>query len=336
MCFYYYLCGIVLFFMTKEELKERQSWTLDQKIDHSLGVIEQFYNRLGGNVYISFSGGKDSTVLLHLARRLYPDIKAVFVNTGNEFPEIVNFVREKQRGGENIDIIRPKMTPKEVIEQFGFPLVSKEKAQQIYYVRHRPDSVKAQRAMCLDDRYQRIPLRWRYLINEPYDTSSECCHMLKKQPLHDYMKETGRFPIIGTMAEESLLRTQAYIHSGGCNVFNNRDKRKQKSLPLAIWTEKDIYDYISKYNIEIAPIYAKGMNRTGCAFCAFGVTLNNDNRLRVVYDTHPKLYQHFMNYSNNGITYREVLRKLLSRVGMSLPDEENINQQQAFFDFPTE
>lgn len=322
--------------MTKEILRERQGWTLDQKIDHSLGVIEQFYNRLDGKVYISFSGGKDSTVLLHLARRLYPDIKAVFVNTGNEYPEIVNFVRERWRNGENIDIIRPKMTPKQVIEQFGFPLVGKEKAQQIYYVRHKPNSVMAQKAMQLKDRYGRIPLRWRYLIDEPYETSSECCHVLKKQPLHDYMKETGLFPILGTMAEESLLRAQAYIHSGGCNVFNNRDKRKQKSTPLAIWTEKDIRDYINKYEVEISPIYAHGVKRTGCAFCAFGVAQKGDNRFEVVYDTHPKLYQHFMGYTNNGVTYREVLRKLLSKIGKKLPDEERECEIQSLFDFPLE
>ena len=70
--------------MTHAELKERQDWSLEKKIDHSLGAIEQFYQRLDGKVYIGFSGGKDSTVLLWLARKLYPDIKAMFVNTGNE------------------------------------------------------------------------------------------------------------------------------------------------------------------------------------------------------------------------------------------------------------
>lgn len=72
--------------MTYQELKERQAWSLEQKIDHSLGTINQFYERLNGQVYVSFSGGKDSTVLLWLARKLYPDIKAVYCNTGNEYP----------------------------------------------------------------------------------------------------------------------------------------------------------------------------------------------------------------------------------------------------------
>ena len=56
--------------MDIKELKERQAWTLDQKMDHSLGAIDQFYQRLDGKVYVSFSGGKDSTVLYWLARKI--------------------------------------------------------------------------------------------------------------------------------------------------------------------------------------------------------------------------------------------------------------------------
>lgn len=87
--------------MTIQELRERQSWTLEQKIDHALGTIEAFINRMGGKdkVYVSFSAGKDSTVLYHLARILYPDILAVFCNTGNEYPDIVRFVNSLIRGG---------------------------------------------------------------------------------------------------------------------------------------------------------------------------------------------------------------------------------------------
>ena len=117
--------------MTLQELRERQSWTLEQKIDHSLGTIEAFVNRMGGidKVYVSFSGGKDSTVLFHLARRLYPNILGVFCNTGNEYPDIIRFVRQMQSDGANIQIIRPKMTPREVWAKYGFPLVGRDVAR---------------------------------------------------------------------------------------------------------------------------------------------------------------------------------------------------------------
>lgn len=112
--------------MNINELKERQAWSLEQKIDHSLGAIDQFYQRLDGKVYVSFSGGKDSTVLYWLARKIYPDIKAVFCNTGNEYPDIVKFVNQMKEEGGNIEIIRPKLKPQEVMSKYGFPLISKE------------------------------------------------------------------------------------------------------------------------------------------------------------------------------------------------------------------
>jgi len=76
------------------ELKERLKLPLEIKINMSIQRIIQWYEYYNGNVYISFSGGKDSTVLNHLVRSIYPNVPAVFSNTGLEFPEIVSFVRE--------------------------------------------------------------------------------------------------------------------------------------------------------------------------------------------------------------------------------------------------
>lgn len=72
--------------ITREQLNERLSWSLDQKIDHTLFTIENALSYSDNNAYVSFSGGKDSTILLYLARIIKPDIKAVFFNTTNEFP----------------------------------------------------------------------------------------------------------------------------------------------------------------------------------------------------------------------------------------------------------
>lgn len=80
---------------------------------------------------MSFSGGKDSTVLLHIARQLYPSIPAVFSNTGLEYPEIQKFVKSF----DNVDIITPSMNFGQVITTYGYPIIGKEVAEAIYYAR---------------------------------------------------------------------------------------------------------------------------------------------------------------------------------------------------------
>jgi 3'-phosphoadenosine 5'-phosphosulfate sulfotransferase (PAPS reductase)/FAD synthetase len=81
--------------MTYEELKYRQAWTLEQKIDHCVGVVSSFMEKVNGYISASYSGGKDSTVMLDIIRRFVDKTApAVFCNTGNEYPEVVKFVRQ--------------------------------------------------------------------------------------------------------------------------------------------------------------------------------------------------------------------------------------------------
>lgn len=114
-----------------ERLKELQSLPLDRKIQITQVRIIEWYQHYYGNVCISFSGGKDSTVLLHIARQLYPGIPAVFSNTGLEYPEIQRFVKSF----DNIDIVTPSMRFDKVISTYGYPLIGKEVAEAIYYAR---------------------------------------------------------------------------------------------------------------------------------------------------------------------------------------------------------
>lgn len=307
--------------MTTDTLKERQAWTLAQKVDHALATIDVFISRMGGidKVYCSFSGGKDSTVLLHLCRILYPDILAVFCSTGNEYPEIIQFVREQAKKGANIQVIRPEITPRQVWAKYGFPLVGKETADKIHKIRYNPNTATA--AKYLGNGYFCLASKWRYLLTEPYETSPACCSVLKKRPFHKFEKETGRHPIIGIMAAESKMRMGQYVRSGGCNVFGE----KAASRPLSIWTEADVWQYIEEQRLEIADIYRKGAARTGCMGCGFGAQFADDRRFSILLDNHPKAYDMVMNYTNNGVTFREALRKALAVNGRYLPDEEPEN-----------
>ena len=106
------------------QLKQRQGQPLDIKEQLTANRIKAFYEKLNGQVYVSFSGGKDSTALLHQVRRIYPNVPAVFVDTGLEYPEIRDFVKTI----DNVIWLKPKMPFNQVIEQYGYPVISKETA----------------------------------------------------------------------------------------------------------------------------------------------------------------------------------------------------------------
>lgn len=127
-----------------ERLKELQSLPLERKIQITQARIIEWYQHYNGNVVVSFSGGKDSTVLLHIARQIYPDIPAVFSNTGLEYAEIQRFVRS----WDNVDIVVPQMKFNEVVSTYGYPLIGKEVAEAIYYarkIRSQPVQVERER-----------------------------------------------------------------------------------------------------------------------------------------------------------------------------------------------
>lgn len=117
---------------TKEELRYMQSLPLDLKIRLTEDRIRAWVGKYGEDgVYVSFSGGKDSTVLLDIVRNLYPNVKAVFSNTGLEYPEIRQFAMAH----DNVDVVYPDVRFKDVITQYGYPLIGKEVAEAIYYAR---------------------------------------------------------------------------------------------------------------------------------------------------------------------------------------------------------
>lgn len=66
-----------------------------------------------------------------------------------------------------------------------------------------------------------------------------------------YSKETGRVPIIATMADESRSRRSVWM-STGCNAFH---KKSPSSQPMSFWTENDVLEYIHTYNIPYASVY---------------------------------------------------------------------------------
>jgi len=302
------------------QLQQLQALPLEVKIRKTEERIKEWYEHFDGQVYVSRSGGKDSDVLGHIVKRLYPDVPHVFVNTGLEHDSV-------RKHGELIsdEVVRPEMRFDDVIVKYGYPIISKEVSQtisecQIRKVKgielasYRMNKLNGE---CLDkdgnlSQYN-IP-QWKFLLDAPFKISHKCCDVMKKKPAKQYEKSTHNFAIIGTMAVESRLRKTKWIKSG-CNAFENK---RPTSQPLSFWTEQDILHYIKLNNIEIASAYGDiiytdddgmeydndffnigmklsttGESRTGCVFCMFGITQDTERFLRLK-EREPKKYEYVM------------------------------------------
>ena len=308
-----------------QTLRELQALPLGQKIFESRQRIAEWIKIWGEDkVYVAFSGGKDSTVLLDLVRRDYPNVPAVFVNTGLEFPEIVKFVRSI----DNVTWIKPKMKFDEVIKHYGYPVISKEQSQFINEARNTK-SDKLRDIRINGNKYGRgkVSKKWKFLLDAPFEVSHKCCDVMKKTPSKSYEKQTGRKPILGTMAAESQLRRQKYIKEG-CNAFEGN---RPTSTPIAFWTDKDIWAYIKLRSVQYSEIYDMGEERTGCTFCMFGCHHDSPNRFQKMARTHPKLHKHCM----NKLGLKEVLEYCDIPTGCEIekPKEAAGRMTQAEFDF---
>ena len=293
------------------DLRQMQSLPLEAKIQMSKRRIREWYEHYDGQVYISFSGGKDSTVLKHLVETtsgVY-DVPSVFINTGLEYPEVRKFAMSQS----NVTVLTPKMRFDQVIQEYGYPVATKEQAAFVQEYR-TTKSEKLKNIRLNGNKWGRgkISKRWLSLLDAPFKVSDKCCDIMKKNPVKDYEKETDRKPYIGTMATESKQRESNWIMYG-CNAF---EKKRPTSQPLSFWTEQDILEYIDKFNVPYASVYGDikqddygnyyttGADRTGCMFCMFGCHLEKEpNRFQRIKKTHPKQYDYCM----NKLGLREVL-----------------------------
>ncbi len=276
-------------------LKQKQSLSLNSKIVLSEKRIREFYEKLDGEVYVSFSGGKDSTVLLDIIRSVYPDVPAVFVDTGLEYPEIREFVKKVP----NVTWLKPEMTFNQVIKIHGYPVISKNIAKQIRELQNPHKDNESTRNLYLTGMKRdgtrgspmsKLPKKWYKLIDAPFKISEKCCNELKKKPMRKYEKESGKSGFVGLMASDSRQRQNIYLRYG-CNTFG----KNNRSRPIGFWLNKNIWDYINKNNLKYCNIYDMGEHNTGCIFCMFGIHMEKcPNRFQRMEKTHPPLYKYCM------------------------------------------
>lgn len=312
------------------------------KPSFSMKRVYEWWNSWNGMVYVSFSGGLDSTVLAYIVCMAYEkyDLKGtiplVFSDTGTEFPEVREFVHEYTEWLKKkfpaldiqLEIIRPKKgwNFKRVCEEKGFPIISKETAHKIKKLRHGRLSERYRNYLLNGDergKFGVLAKKWKYLVDKSitvFDISHVCCEILKKEPFKRYHKETGRYPFIGVTQDESFMRENQYNHTG-CNVY---DGKTIKSQPLGFWNKQDVLRFKVEKNIPICSVYGEvlencqgifyltGEQRTGCVLCGFGCHLEEEpNRIQRLSmsesPAHRSMYHWGMELKNNGVAYKEAL-----------------------------
>lgn len=280
------------------QYSQRKNLPYGAKLNLSETRIVDFYNHYQGQVYTSFSGGLDSTVMAHMIERMVGKIPKVFVDTGLEFPELVEFVKRQ----DDVVILKPEKPFVKIICDYGYPVVSKETAMKIRKLRNGNLSERYRNYLLYGDErgsIGKLAEKWKYLIDTDFDTSEKCCDYMKKKPFKQYNKTSGRVPFVGITQDEGKMRQRQYEKTG-CNVYDAKDPI---SKPLGFWTKQDVLRYAFENEIEIASVYGRieesngtfrltGEQRTGCMFCAFGAHLENqrDNRFTRMAETHPNLW----------------------------------------------
>lgn len=246
---------------TRDDLYQMQSLPLSAKIRMTERRIRDWIDTYGRDeVAVSFSGGKDSTVLMDIVRNKmnYKDIEGVFVNVPTQYPEL----RQFSERWDNVRILNPKISFMEVCEKYGFPLISKEVAHKyadLYSAHDRGRECYVDRQLngtyvSKNGKKNQIDIqKYKYIQDAPFRISHQCCNIMKKNPLYSYAKKTGKMYITAQMAEESYLRLQHWLKNG-CNMYNIKHPI---SNPMSFWTEQDVLQYIKENNLPICSVYGE-------------------------------------------------------------------------------
>lgn len=263
----------------------------------AIEFVEQMDKR-GFNAHISV-GGLDSITLLIFLRHIGIDVPAISVSS-LEDKSIQKIHKEL-----GVELIRPYKTKVEVINDVGFPVISKRIAGKIDLLQHPSEKNQTVRHAIItgecgeqghyatQSRMQ-LPQKWLQLFagmeNEKYGThyleapflvSNKCCYYLKEKPCDDWAREHNSWPFLGMMASEGGQREESLVDHG-CNYYG---KTTMRSAPFAPFMRQDLLQLALDLNVPIPEIYGiiekdqqgnlhtTKAQRTGCSMCGFGIHL---------------------------------------------------------------
>lgn len=246
-----------------------------------LEVIRNTINKYGEDkFYLSFSGGKDSTVLHYMLDQALPQnrIPRVFINTGIEYFDIVSFAKEMAENDDRFVLLKPTKSIKKVCETYGYPFKSKEHSLKVgeYQKGSRTASILAYKNGYNgtgNSKFQ-CPKKLLYQYDESFKLklSDKCCYKLKKEPIHKWEKESNRtIAITGMRKAEGGQRANIQ----GCIITRNSEVVKFHPLLVADNGFEDWY--IKEHDIKLCKLYYPPYNfkRTGCKGCPFALHLQD-------------------------------------------------------------
>ena len=266
-------------------------------------------------IAVSFSGGKDSTIVLQMIDELglKNKIKVVFFNTLMEWNGIYEFVDLKRQQGWIIEETKPELPAPLIYKKFGKPLKSKYASEMIYRLQQKNfdfvnDTYKSYEELTLKYHKCESALKWitghnlftmqcpkwlkQALANGEiqFKVANKCCEYLKKKPVAKWNKDNDiQLSILGIRSSENGIRSQIYK---SC-LYKNKDNT-YKYFPLFHFNDKDIDDIIKLKNIEVSKCYTTyGLERTGCVGCPYAHYYNNE--LEVLKKYEPNKYVAVMN-----------------------------------------
>lgn len=327
--------------MTPQEFMLKQSLPYNAKVLHAKAVAREFYEILDGNVFCSV-GGLDSITLLYFLRKyVSKDIPGVTVS-GLEDKSNQRIHRQM----DNMFFLRPYKTKVQVIKEYGYPVISKEKARKIENLQ-KPDNPKQtfihaimtgqmgeQGKFKMSDKIK-LPEKWIALFGglynhhrpdllckvAPFKVSSECCKWMKEKPCEDFAKENGIHPYMGLMASEGGQREKG-LRKNGCNYFG---KTVTRSCPFAIFSKTDLLQLALDLNVPVPAIYGEIIRlpegtldttrakRTGCTMCGFGIHMERrPHRFDRLREDNPKEWAFWM--------YRMGWGRVLDYIGVHWED----------------
>lgn len=244
-----------------------------------INIIKDYITKYGEDkFYISFSGGKDSTILHYLIDMALPNnnIPRVFNNTGIEYQKIVEFVKSFE-SDKRFVILPPKKNVKQTLEKVGYPFKSKE--HSLYVATYQKKGAKSKTVYrylhpTIERQEFKCPKKLEYQFTKKFKikVSSKCCDEFKKKPLREYEKQSGRnIAILGLMVDEKGQRSARascftkYATHSNFNPLIKVDKKWEN------W-------FINKYKIKLCDLYYPPYNfkRTGCKGCPYNVCLEED------------------------------------------------------------